>query len=347
MRLRAFCTFFVGLAVACGGGGDTNDGGDAGNPNDGAEGGCEKCVDAPTGGPTTVTVLNASGTALVSFPLDASGDVAPSATISGNQTNLAQSIAVGADAQGELFVATPLAILVFAPGASGNVAPARTIAGPNALASTDEFAGVAVAPDGTVYAAAELASGTTRSPKIDVFAPGANGNVAPTRTIGGPTTTMQAVLALALGPSEIAEADGSLNVDFFDPSASGDVAPSRTLKSPQGIAEGLAVDGAGSLYIAEYMFSASEVVAYAPGAQGTAAPVATITGSSTGITAVGGVAAAPDGTLFVTNADPAGASIRVFSPGANGNVAPARAIAGATTTLSGDASQYPMPLVVF
>jgi hypothetical protein len=343
--MRVFCILLAALAATACGGDDTTDGG-AGDGGDAGEGGCEKCIDAPAGGPT-VTVLNAGGTSLVSFPFDANGDVAPIATIAGDQTNLTQAVAVAADSQGDLYVAVPLAILVFAPYATGNVAPMRTIAGTTALPTTDEFVGVAVAPDGTVYAASELTSGTTRSPKILVFSPGADGNVAPARTITGPTTGMQAVLALGLDSSEVAEADATQKVFFFDPLATGDVAPTRTLSTGSGLATGMALGSNGKLFVAQYNFSSSALVAWAPGASGTTAPLATVTGPTTKITAIGGVAAAPDGTTFVANADPTGAAVLVFAASATGDAAPLRTIAGPTTTLSGDVSQYPMPLTIY
>jgi hypothetical protein len=330
-----FLSATITIVAACGGGGDAGDAGDAGGID--ATDAC-KCVDAPPTGPTTVTVLNAGGTALVSFPFDATGDVAPTSTISGAQTNLGQASAISADASGNLYVSTPLAILVFAPFTSGNIAPART---------TDDFVSVAVTPDGTIYATSEFTGGTNRSPKILVFSPGANGDVAPSRTITGATTGMQSVLSTAASPTLIAVADATQKALFFDASASGDVAPQRTLSTGAGIAEGMALDANGELFLARYEFSSSALVEWASGASGTAAPTATVTGTTTTLTTIGGVASAPDGTTFVTNADPSGAAVLVFASGANGDVAPLRSIKGASTTLSGDASQYPMPLVIY
>jgi hypothetical protein len=50
--------------------------------------------------------------------------------------------------------------------------------------------------------------------------------------------------------------------------------------------------------------------------------------------------------MIVANADPTNTSILVFAAGSNGNIAPLRTVSGASTTLAGDASQYPMPVVV-
>lgn len=345
--MRAFYTFMGALLLACGGGGDTTPDGGA-DAGDAGEGGCQKCVDAPSPGPGTVTVLNAGGTALVSFPADASGDVAPSATISGSQTNLDQASAVAADATGNLYVATSLAILVFPPQATGNVAPARTIAGPTALPTTDDFVSVAVAADGTIYATSEASSGgPVRNPKILVFAPGTNGNVAPTQTIGGPTTSMQSALASALSSTQIVEADATQQLLFFDRTATGDTPPAGTIGTGAGVAAGVAFASTGDILFAQYNFSTSSLLVWAPNGPPTAQPKATVTGTSTKLTAIGGVAAAPDGTIFVSNADPTGPAILVFAGNANGDVAPLRAVSGGATTLSGDASQGPMPLVVY
>jgi hypothetical protein len=343
--MRAFCILVAIPLLACSGGGTAPDGG-------GAEGGLDvnvpdgcRCLDA--GPPPTITVLNANGTALASFHFDDTGDTAPFAVVSGNQTNLSGAIAIGADVQRNVYVATQLAILVFPPGASGNVAPARTIAGPSALATTDVFAGLAVAPDGTIYAASELSSGTSRNPKINVFAPNANGNVAPTRVVTGASTTMNAVLSMAMSTTQVAVADATQNILSFDPQATGDVAPLRTLKSGAGLAVGIALDSTDDLYVASWNFSTSAMMHWPAGAQGTAAATATISGATTKITAIGGVAVDWGGSTYVTNADPAGAAILVFAPGATGDVAPIREISGAATTLSGDASQAPMPIITY
>lgn len=346
--MRALCTLLtVAALAACSGGGDTSDGGtdasDAANDVQVAD--CA-CVDAAPPN-KTITVLNANGTALTSFTADQSGNVAPVSVVSGNQTSLNNAVALAADAQKNVYVVTQIAILVFPPGASGNVAPARTIVGTNTLASTDVFAGITVAADGTIYAAAELISGTARNPKIEVFAPNANGNVAPVRTITGPTTTMSAVLSMASSSTQIAVADATQYALFFDPQASGDVAPQRSLKTAAGLAVQIALGAGGDLWVADWNFSTSSAVHWASGAQGTATPLGTLAGASTKITAIGGVAVDADGNVWVANADPAGAAILEFAPDSAGDVPPSRTISGASTTLSGDASQAPMPLVVY
>ncbi len=329
--------------VACGDGGTQADGG---GPEAGADA-SDASIDVDAGPKaTTITVLNASGTSLVSFPIGASGDVAPETSVSGNLTGLQSAGGLAISAAHELYVATPLAILVFAVGANGNVAPARTIAGSSALPSTDSFASLAVAPDGTLFAASQATS-APQNPKILVFAAGANGNVAPIRTITGASTAMQAVLSVSYFFTGIAVADATQHVLFFGAMADGDVAPKRTLNDGTGVVTGSCFNGVGALYLSRYESSTSTVLSYIAGAMANATPLLAITGPTTKITATGGVATDEASNVYVTNADPNGAAVVVFDAAATGDVAPIRTISGPTTTLAGDASQFPMPIVVW
>ena len=72
----------------------------------------------------------------------------------------------------------------------------------------------------------------------------------------------------------------------------------------------------------------NSVIEYAKGAKGNQAPVATISGSRTGLNNPTSAAVDPAGDLFVTN--PGDGSVAEFAPGANGDVAPIATISGAT-----------------
>jgi hypothetical protein len=72
----------------------------------------------------------------------------------------------------------------------------------------------------------------------------------------------------------------------------------------------------------------NSVIEYAKGTKGNQAPVATISGSRTGLNNPTSAAVDPAGDLFVTN--PGDGSVAEFAPGANGNVAPIATISGAT-----------------
>jgi hypothetical protein len=342
--MRAFYIYLVAV-FACGG--DSTAVTDAGVDADASDVVPCRCIDAAPPAANSITILNASGTSIVTFAGDANGDVAPLDSIAGDQTSLQSASALAIDASGNEYVATLNAILVFAAGATGNVAPTRTIAGPTALPATDTFVALAVMTDGTIFAASELASGANRDPKILVFAPNANGDVAPTRVITGASTTMQSVLSMSVFFTEIAVADASQRVLFFHPSDSGDVAPVRAIGDTPGVVVASAFDSISSLFLARYDPQSSSVISFIAGANGNPTPLSNLAGDATTLTAPAGVAIDIGNNLYVANADRAGASILVFSAdGANGNVAPIRVISGPSTTLTGDVSQFPMPIVV-
>jgi Fibronectin type III domain len=72
----------------------------------------------------------------------------------------------------------------------------------------------------------------------------------------------------------------------------------------------------------------NSVIEYAKGANGNQAPVATISGSKTGLNDPTSAALNPAGDLFVTN--PGDGSVAEFAAGANGDAAPIATISGAT-----------------
>jgi sugar lactone lactonase YvrE len=84
-----------------------------------------------------------------------------------------------------------------------------------------------------------------------------------------------------------------------------------------------------------YLFvsNGNSVIEYAQGATGDAAPVATISGSSTGFDGSFGIAVDASGELFVANYG--SNSVTEYAPGATGDVAPAATISGSSTGLDG------------
>jgi nitrous oxide reductase accessory protein NosL len=128
-----------------------------------------------------IYVVNYALPTVLVFDLTASGDVKPLAVITGKATHLTDPIGAALDAKGALYVTnstakgaeTP-AICVFAATAKGNAKPIRLIAGTKT--TLFDPLGIAVDAKGFVY--------TADGSGIKTFAPGANGNVAPVRTIG-------------------------------------------------------------------------------------------------------------------------------------------------------------------
>src|SRR5215470_10379401 len=179
--------------------------------------------------PTTLYIADSGGGAVLTsvrvFPIGASGNVAPTTTIAGATTGLTGAFAIARDAVGNIYVTdfTP-AIRIFAPTASGNVAPIRVIAGAATTLSTPIGMGFDAA--GNLYVADF--SGGTGSGSIDVFAPGANGNVAPMTTISGASTGLNGTEGLTLdGSGRIWVVNQNApNVEAFAPGSNGNVAPS-------------------------------------------------------------------------------------------------------------------------
>jgi Putative Ig domain len=132
------------------------------------------------GVPLAVYVANSdfASNSIAAFFAPASGNVAPSITISGPHTGLSQPQAIAFDATARLYLANyGGSVTEYAPNASGDDAPSATIAG--SLTGLYTPSAIAVDPHGNVFVANELGGTVTE------YAPGAHGNVAPKATITG------------------------------------------------------------------------------------------------------------------------------------------------------------------
>jgi hypothetical protein len=133
-----------------------------------------------------VANLGAGGAPSVTvYAAGANGDVAPTATISGDQTGLHIPTGIAVDASGEVIVSNyNQSVTVFAAGASGDAQPIRTLHG--ARTQLDANYGVAVAKLGPIFVTNQ---GLTSGPySVTAYASDATGNVAPLRTITGSKT---------------------------------------------------------------------------------------------------------------------------------------------------------------
>jgi sugar lactone lactonase YvrE len=94
--------------------------------------------------------------AILIFASGATGDTAPTRTISGSNTGLSTPTGIALDASGNIYVANSgnATISEFANTATGNVAPLKTIAGPDTGFSSPM--GIAIAPATTATSAAKL-----------------------------------------------------------------------------------------------------------------------------------------------------------------------------------------------
>jgi hypothetical protein len=298
--------------------------------------------------------LAAAGTFVSTLFLGAcSGDLAPTAPSLGT---------AGISAQGEIQIlcrirfCPPVARLYvtnfngnsltsYPRNADGNVSPTSTIAGSNT--GLDTPADVAFGRFGNMYVADAIGA-------INEYAFGADGNVRPVATIAGSNTGLSDPSSIALDRSgKIYVANFSSSLDFPTPGsitvyragANGNVSPIATIAGSNSAfagLSGLAIDASGKIYAASetYNFSAPAILIFAAGASGNASPIATITGSNTGLNGPQHIALDGAGNIYVANTGgiavegEGSGNVLVYAAGATGNVSPMATIAGSMTGLS-------------
>ncbi len=225
----------------------------------------------------------------------ANGNVAPIRTLNGSSTGLNGPLGLAIDSSGDLIVSNFFAsiVTVYAPGANGNVAPIRTISGGNT--GLGQTYGLTLDSAGNLYVVNNKSQfGGVDS--VTVYAPGANGNVAPIRAITGNATGMSGAVF------DVVDAAGNLyvsnatahSITKYAPGANGNAAPIATIAgSNTGLAQtgGIVLDSSGNIYVDNDGNNSVEV--FAAGANGNVAPIRTIIGPNTGITSPVGLALAP------------------------------------------------------
>jgi hypothetical protein len=188
-------------------------------------------------------------------------------------------------------------------GSNGDVAPSGVIIGANTRLTQNT--GLVVEPNGWIYAA----NADTNS--IVGFPPNSTGNVTPSVVISGSNTGLASPLGLALdGAGDIFVANcgtqcnygpaGPTSIEEFAAGSNGNVAPVRTISGSRtqlGQADGIAVDGAGYIYVGTAAQQA--VTVYRPQANGNAAPIRVISGPNTQIDGPDSVAVDSNG-IYVT-----------------------------------------------
>lgn len=213
---------------------------------------------------------------VAAFAANAGGDFAPSRFILDDEDRLATACCVAFDApRGELYVADlNMGVLVFAATSSGSVTPLRAITGP-----ATEFVDAGGLAVDTVHD--ELYVADAGAHLVRVFPRTADGDVAASRTIGGPnsfgTGGFPALLFLDLVHDELfvsVRESGNHRVLVFDRTASGDATPKRTLTgvaNPRSVVVDL---GRNELFVTE--FDARRIKVFSRTAEGAATPLRTI-----------------------------------------------------------------------
>lgn len=177
----------------------------------------------------------------------------------------------------------------------------------------NEPVGIAVDSKGRIYVA---------QTNLDVFAPGASGNVKPTITVSNAVRPA----GLAIGAHNeiyaVGHAKASIVV-YAQPITSSSkpvrkiVGSATQLKTPYGIT----VDSLGNLWVADS--KAKSVLEFASDANGDVAPIRVITGSATMFDIPTDVQISAHGDIYVMDNHFNANQVDIFSPDASGNVAPA------------------------
>ncbi len=163
---------------------------------------------------------------------------------------------------------------------------------------------------------------------------GSSSSTGTTTTTPPPTTTGSASVYVIQNPAMFGTGSGTILQ--FSANASGSATPSSSsVTGPANTSfNAVATDGAGNLYVA-YTGPSNPggIAVYSAGATGSAAPVRTLpANTTTGVTAVDGLATSSAGEIFVGE-DYGG--VQAFSAAATGSVAPSRRILGAFETGGG------------
>lgn len=211
--------------------------------------------------------------AVLFFARNANGNVRPAGEISGSNTMMNEPYGLAMDSQNNLYVSNYNdTITVYAAGSQGNVAPIRAIAGNKTKLNNP--GGLAIDSQGELYVGN---SPNNTGGWINVYAPGANGNVAPIRQIRGKNTELYAPLSMTFdSQAELYVLNEDPNtgwITVFAPGAKGDATPERTIKgSATKLAgpTGMEVDASGYIYIVN---GYEAVLIFAPNANGNVAPI--------------------------------------------------------------------------
>ncbi|MDO8433550.1 MAG: ice-binding family protein [Candidatus Binatus sp.] len=283
--------------------------------------------------PRTIYVRNFDAGRVTEYPVGSSGNVAPSAVIEGDATQLSVGsnlgpIGIALDGSGNIYAQnrTPLfsSIEAYAAGASGNVPP---------IASIDDGEnkfGIALDAAGNIY---------TASIGPCVF-PALCGSITEYSAAAG-HPLLNTILGFGqLEPTGVAvDAKGNIyvannrDIRVYAAGSSGDVPPIAKIVGDAEhplTARGIALDAAANIYTVNF----DSVTKYAAGSSGFVAPLATIQGDKTMIASPYAIAIA-GGRIYVANGSggpSCGAlncgSITVYKQSSSGNVAPVAVIVG-------------------
>ena len=229
-----------------------------------------------------------TGTSILEFPVTSSNNAQPTRSIPFNTTTgLTAASGLAVDPLGGLYAAnTTGGVSEFSAMATGSVAPTSTVtltsgAGPQAIA---------VDPSGNLYVATATPLNNIAIAPIEVFAPG---STAPTRSLGGPLTTLAITSPRGLATDTAGNlyvanvVSGVSSILIFEPTANGNTPPLRDITGSNttlGCAGGIALDNEGYLYVVSVPTCGSTasptVLKFSTTNDGNIAPVASFTSTA-------------------------------------------------------------------
>jgi len=238
-------------------------------------------------------------------------------------------------------------ITVYPVTANGNVAPLRSITGSNTMLGTCFPNQITVDKSGKLYVSCQRVGSSWG---ILVFAAGANGNVAPTTTIGGNATLLD--FPYGLGTDRLGNLDVSNcgtqctgsgsppSVTVYAPGASGNVAPIRIITgslTQMGCSFPcpLAVDHAGKIYQFNTQSTMLDYTVYSSTANGDVAPIRTLHDKRQSGPNLSTSSMAFDSVNDMFTVTYLNGSVEVdkFNMGARGKINPASILSGSSTQL--------------
>jgi hypothetical protein len=320
-----------------------------------------------------IFVTNTGGPYVTVYDLNANGDAEPIATIetalwdrmitltSRAGGGLDDPAGIAVNAEGDLYVANfgggwlgHGSIGIFRHRESGATMSAGRIAGPN----TNLVTTLAIAADakGSAYVARQRSLNPDFPPGINIYAPDADGDVAPAEEIAGPHTGFESVKSVAVdsnGNVFVAASRPNLDGDavlMFGVGRRGDTSPTSVIAGPRtqlGSIVAIAVDPSAKVYVASRIYQGPlaqthQIEVFETKNEGNAAPLSLIAGPHTGLSdlnyRVFGIAADSTGNLYVaggTGTSERRDKVLVFDSIASGDIQPRAVIEGPHTRLKG------------
>jgi len=248
--------------------------------------------------------------AVTAYAARSNGDVSPLAPA---PTGLAEPEFVAIDASGKIYAANICnnTITIYAKGTKGDAAPTAIIGGSNTGLISPS--GIALDSSRNIYVPDKGAG------MVFVYSAGSDGNEAPTATISGSNKDLESIALDSSGNiyvtdinsvfvySAVGSSTGTLNET---PIAAISTTMTTGLTAPRGIA----LDSSGKIYVGDCPACfgvygeagvAPSVFVYPAGSNANVAPIAAISGSSTGLIQPAGVAVDSSGKIYVAdNGDP-------------------------------------------